>query len=183
MFFENCISFSAILIMWSILKACHTYMTSLMIFCPKFWNFFPLLQNGNTFMALPQNDPSQQDFLSHKTTSSSGGESFSNSKYLDNNVSPTDAAAGRQNRTATGSSSGRSAPGSLGQTYIPNWSDIFPPPPDQPPPPAGDSPPNSPRSVVRSRQQQQVININNCILRLILTDRLDMRLQYFITIF
>lgn len=108
-------------------------------------------------MALPQNDPSQQDFLSHKTTSSSGGESFSNSKYLEHNVSPTDAASGRQNRTATGSSSGRSAPGSLGQTYIPNWSDIFPPPPDQPPPPSGDSPPNSPRSVVRSRQQQQVI--------------------------
>ena len=111
-------------------------------------------------MALPQGDPSQQDFLSHKTTSSSGGESFSNSKYnIDTNISPTDNAA-RLNRTATGSSSGRSAPGSLGQTYIPNWSDIFPPPPDQPPPPSADSPPNSPRSIVRNRQQVTRTNKN-----------------------
>jgi hypothetical protein len=111
-------------------------------------------------MALPQSDPSQQDFLSHKTTSSSGGDSFSigNSKYVDN-VSPTEN-IGRQNRTATGSSSGRSAAGSLGQTYIPNWSDIFPPPPDQPPPSSGDSPPNSPRSVVKNRQQAIMITFN-----------------------
>ena len=102
-------------------------------------------------MALPQSDPSQQDFLSHKTTSSSGGDSF---KFGDSNVSPTE----RQNRGTTGSGSsggpggGRSAAGSVGQTYIPNWSDIFPPPPEQPPP-SNESPPNSPRSVVRSRQQ------------------------------
>ena len=29
-------------------------------------------QNGNKFMSVPQTDPLQQDFLSHKTTSSSG---------------------------------------------------------------------------------------------------------------
>eukprot|EP00095_Tigriopus_kingsejongensis_P009444 maker-scaffold108_size357748-snap-gene-2.20 protein:Tk09444 transcript:maker-scaffold108_size357748-snap-gene-2.20-mRNA-1 annotation:"conserved hypothetical protein" len=88
--------------------------------------------HGKTFMALPQHDPSSQDFLSHKTTSSSGGDSLSNGQKSPGG----DFSAGKR----TGSSSGHSGGG--GNFYLPNWSELFPPPPEQPPPPAGgDSPP------------------------------------------
>lgn len=99
--------------------------------------------NGNTFIALPQQDPSSQDFLSHKTTSSSGGDSLSTGQK-----SPSGGIGdlSLSKRTATGSSSGHSGHSNGaggGNFYLPNWSDLFPPPPEQPPPPVnGDSPPH-----------------------------------------
>jgi hypothetical protein len=54
----------------------------------------------------------------------SGGDSFNGQMapkfHETGHISPSDKSS-RQLRTATGSSSGRSAAGSLGQPYVPDW--------------------------------------------------------------
>ena len=62
-------------------------------------------------MSLPQSD--HQDFNSHKTSSSSGGDSIPR----DTNASPSQ---DKNNSNGSGA-------------YIPNLCDMFPPPPDYPP--------------------------------------------------
>ena len=118
--------------------------------------------NGNTFISLPQTDPStaavaamSQDLLSHRTTSSSGGDTTTSLSHHHKSPSvelPSAAATIGGNSGSGGRSNNNSS------TYIPNWSDIFPPPPECPPPPQQsgidvDSPANSPRSGRRLRQQ------------------------------
>jgi hypothetical protein len=119
------------------------------------------LQNGNTFMSLPQSDPQQQqqqqqqDFLSHRTTTSSSSGGDSNKLPDHHPLSQSfDARNSRQQHSngGTGSSQGS-------HPYVPNWSDIFPPPPDQPPPPQSQnsSPPNtSSRGNLLNNLRQQV---------------------------
>ena len=92
------------------------------------------LQNGNTFMPLPQSDP--MEFFSHRTNSSSESKFPEDSRLLHSNPGTT------------------SSHNSSNQRIIPNWSDILPPPPpDQPPPPS----PNSNKNFYNLRRQQPPI--------------------------
>lgn len=97
-------------------------------------------------MSLPQQADSFQDFYSHKTTSSSGGDSV---RYEQQHRSSAGAAGTTQAGPSSSSNgladySGRNSLGLSSsiaanntppsQPYIPNWSDIFPPPPPLDPP-------------------------------------------------
>ena len=84
------------------------------------------MQNGNTFMPLPQSDP--MDLFSHRTNSSS------ESKFLEDS---------RMNSNPGTTSSHGS------QRLIPNWSDILPPPPPEQPPPAS---PNATQNMYNYRR-------------------------------
>ena len=95
-------------------------------------NIMLYLQNGNTFMPLPQSDP--MEFFSHRTNSSSESK-FPEDSRLHSNPGTT------------------SSHNSSNQRIIPNWSDILPPPPpDQPPPPS----PNSNKNFYNLRRQPPI---------------------------
>lgn len=90
----------------------------------------------------------QVDMLSHRTTSSSGGDTTAT---VGSNKSPVADLLHKSSSSAT---------------YIPNWSDIFPPPPEGPPPPT-ESPGNSPRA---ARRRQQVCDLGKLSSSLVLSE-------------
>lgn len=86
--------------------------------------------DGKTFLALPQRD--DHEFFTHKTNSSSGGDSVHSELMTppsDSHFSPDKSKS--SNGSGINKLSGGS--GSTGGSYIPNWSDLFPPPPAYPP--------------------------------------------------
>ena len=85
-------------------------------------------QDGKTFISLPQRE--NQDFLTHKTNSSSGGDSFHSELMTppsDSHFSPD------RSKSSSGSGLTKLSGGSCNGSNIPNWSDFFPPPPNCPP--------------------------------------------------
>ena len=89
------------------------------------------LQNGNTFISLPQSE-AQQDFFSRTTSS-------------------TEADNKRLPPTSTNSSISQNSP-----FFVPNWSEIFPPPPPEQPPPIPRSQNSSPLTSSMFNFRQQV---------------------------
>jgi len=84
--------------------------------------------DGKTFISLPQRE--NQDFLTHKTNSSSGGDSFHSELMTppsDSHFSPD------RSKSSSGSGLTKLSGGSCNGSNIPNWSDFFPPPPNCPP--------------------------------------------------
>merc|ERR1719153_1320326 len=83
--------------------------------------------DGKAFTSLPQRE--NKDFFTHKTNSSSGGDSFHSELMTpppDCHISPdkSKSSTGHLTKLSEGSSSG---------SYVPNWSNFFPPPPNCPP--------------------------------------------------
>ena len=123
----------------------------------NFWisqRFF-ILQNGNTFVSIPQTDP--QDYLSRNSSSSEAEKRL---------AAAAAAAQAAGSTLASGSTvSGNGSTIHSGQLFMPNWSEIFPPPPPDQPPPivpvtsgCGPSPPNtSARNLFNFRQQVKLL--------------------------
>ena len=88
------------------------------------------MQDGATFLSLPQSDC--PDFLTQKTNSSSasGGDSV-HSELM---TPPSDSQHFSPNKSKSSSGSGLTKlSGGSGGSYQPNWSEFFPPPPPCPP--------------------------------------------------
>lgn len=106
--------------------------------------------DGKTFLSLPQSE--NQDFFTHKTNSSSGGDSFHSELMTppsDSHFSPD------KSKSSTGSGLTKLSGGSGSGSYIPNWSDFFPPPPNCPPSDC-ESAMNTPRVPRNSGYQNQM---------------------------
>ena len=101
------------------------------------------LQDGKTFLSLPQHD-TQDNFFTSKTNSSSGGDSVHSELVTppsDPHFSPNKSASGTSSGSGTKLSSGS---GGGASSYLPNWSEFFPPPPACPPSEAGEASANIP---------------------------------------
>jgi len=106
--------------------------------------------DGKTFLGLPQSE--NQEFFTHKTNSSSGGDSVHSELMTppsDSHFSP------NKSKSSSGSGITKLSGGSGSGSYIPNWSDFFPPPPNCPPSDS-ESAMNTPRVPRNSNNKNQM---------------------------
>eukprot|EP00092_Neocalanus_flemingeri_P031723 GFUD01034457.1.p1 GENE.GFUD01034457.1~~GFUD01034457.1.p1 ORF type:complete len:1341 (+),score=224.87 GFUD01034457.1:285-4307(+) len=104
--------------------------------------------DGKTFLSLPQSE--NHEFFTHKTNSSSGGDSIHSELMtppFESHFSP--------NRSKSSNGSGITKLSGGSGSYIPNWSDFFPPPPNCPPSDC-ESALNTPRVARNSSKQNQM---------------------------